>query len=370
MVRAGQFAVPLGERSPAGGGLWQWRPGSVIPEFEDDDKDPCNPECPEWPECLQDSESNEWCTDWYNEIFNEYVYNPDDYYDPNNNAGPSAGKCACALSGDKRVPSGCFTFENTTTNTDEGVIHSKIFSSKMYVQMNGYFIMGIKRETVMTNEEGCFMFSKKHKGEFRFYAKYKNDDVHVRNNTNPQIAEFPLGDASKPFNNLSFHIQPSSDKNYVGAHVLNSAYEFGVYSAQLGIADMPGEINVSVNNAATDDDGAAPMLNKGGLVEPGLLPCFSGNGWIKVLEFYVYTPSSPGIVVEVALVLLPLPDITFSTDLSVKASLEIQKTCYHEFTHASHYGVVGESYWKPYRSMLFIISVMARLLLANTPVTT
>ncbi|MCB0516960.1 MAG: hypothetical protein KDD49_12915, partial [Bacteroidetes bacterium] len=172
-----------------------------------------------------------------------------------------------------------------------------------------------------------------------------NDDVHVRNNTNPQIAEFPLGDASKPFNNLSFHIQPSSDKNYAGAHVLNSAYEFGVYSAQLGIADMPGGLNVSVNKSGTTA-GSAAMLNKGGWVETSLWNCTLESNWgtaFIILGFDIT------LALEEGLIFYPLPDITFPPNFFSHTSAVIQQLIYHEFAHAQHYGVVGEPYWRKYR---------------------
>jgi hypothetical protein len=328
---------------------------------------PCPPGSPNWPACLdlfppvdppnpndpggsepqfcQCTEYSQFYTYTWNVNLPEWAedcsyyeeYGTDYYVTCNHYAPPPPppvvlNECGCPLPSNPRFPAGCIEVDEDGANEPVQQV--------MVVLKDTWFTSDI----VFTNNDGCWQHNESYSGNVWMTVKFKNNNCKIRAMRNGRIWEaVAVADdyvdmfSAPPYNNIYVHYANDVSDNesrarryWACAHTINGDNEYRTRAATDGIPIPRTGLNYFLN-AANNNLGGAPMLQNN----------FYGS-WPQLLIAF-YTP-------VVSIYTSPLyPDITLNYALGRGAN-RFKATEFHELGHASHYSLVGESFWLPYRN--------------------
>jgi hypothetical protein len=241
-------------------------------------------------------------------------------------------ECGCPIPSNPRFPAGCI-------EVDEGGANGPV-QQVMVVLKDTWFTSDI----VFTNNEGCWQHNESYSGYVWMTVKFKNNNCKIRAMRRDRILE-AVGVAddyvdrfdAPPYNNIYVHYandlsdnQSLTRRYWACAHTINGDNEYRMGATGDGIPLPRTGLNYFLN-AANNSVGGAPMLQNN----------FYGS-WPQILAAL--------LVPVVPILSSPLyPDITNNYDQDDNAE-SYKRTQFHELGHASHYTLVGESFWFPYRN--------------------
>jgi hypothetical protein len=262
------------------------------------------------------------------------------------------GECGCPIPDHKRKPSGCVQVFDNMLNQWEGVINVKVQTSKTHA------LGAIFHRQAETNGSGCWMINHKYHGKIHVWVKWANSTCDVKTmdgNVDLWGYSFPrrayIGHFWGPnYNDIPIKFDFTNDigswnfRNWVASTVNNSVFEFGGFVSGQSISRTPpGNLKILITPWGEGNVGAAPMLDKMGIVQQFIL--FSTANSIFAGLFgvvgQVLLPPAVQLWLEVV-----APDISLNLNNEGQVnSDDIRELFYHELAHAQHFSQVGSNYW-------------------------
>jgi hypothetical protein len=231
--------------------------------------------------------------------------------------GPGGGHlnaCNCPIPSDPEIPAGCI--QVVTDSAPEGVNTIQVLVADNW----GQFLFPHK---TWTDANGCWRVNARMNRNVWVWTKFLNSHSFERAaRTEGAIWEFLLpikdyiGKYGEPHNNIyTLYRDGTSIKEYIlwgAATAINQVQVFNGLASAQGINILPSILDVWITPLTTS--GATLMMNQAGNI-----------GGISGIP-------NPAI----------FPDIS----LGIRSSRSRQNSlAYHEFAHASHYTLVGPSWW-------------------------
>jgi hypothetical protein len=209
-----------------------------------------------------------------------------------------------------------------------------------------------------TNGSGCWMINHKYHGKIHVWVKWANSTCDVKTmdgNVDLWGYSFPrrayIGHFWGPnYNDIPIKFDFTNDigswnfRNWVASTVNNSVFEFGGFVSGQSISRTPpGNLKILITPWGEGNVGAAPMLDKMGIVQQFIL--FSTANSIFAGLFgvvgQVLLPPAVQLWLEVV-----APDISLNLNNEGQVnSDDIRELFYHELAHAQHFSQVGSNYW-------------------------
>jgi hypothetical protein len=287
----------------------------------DDELRVCSDGDPNWPDCQCDMLIG--TPDWQ------------DCIDQVNNTG--GGSPTCTTFSDQRKPAGRIQVQDTQLGL-EGLKNVKV------TWWDGWFTV----KKTQTDDDGCWSLNKREKGKAYMWVKFKNEKATVRTirlNKFHQylyaVQDYVGVIGAPPYNNIEVnyydHVNvDSQEKRYwVSATAINAIDDYYDYASQDGFLAPPEDLNILLHTFGGADIGSAPMLQQS--VNNSIL-----YDYFKVSALALF----PWGTLKAALLEVfeqTAPDITYT--YGGLPSDIMKETLYHEFAHASHFRLVGGSYW-------------------------
>ncbi|HFD31912.1 MAG TPA: hypothetical protein ENJ28_04255 [Gammaproteobacteria bacterium] len=243
---------------------------------------------------------------------------------------PPTNACGCPIPANPRNPAGCVRVFD-----DAAFIGVEIAMVKV---KDTWFSSDI----TYTDANGCWRVNENYSGKVWMWVKFKNQNVKARD-VGFWLSLFAVRDyvgkfTSPPYNNILVSYSNSSSNNsskarkyWAAAHTLNTVNQYRNAAAASGVPLPPTGLNWT--NAAGGGGAATPML-KGQLF----------SSWPSFLAVFLFP-----VDIIYFLSLPHLPDIV-NQYASGETTSNFTDAGFHELGHASHYGLVGESYWFSYRN--------------------
>jgi len=241
---------------------------------------------------------------------------------------PSLNACGCTIPSNKRNPAGC-----VRVDFDGTMVAVQIASIKV---KDTWFTSDVTD----TDVNGCWRVNESYSGRVWMWVRFKNGNVKARDRRYwlgiRAVRDYVGKFTSPPYNNISVAYGNSLSDNtskarmyWAAAHTLNTVNDYRTSAAADGVP-LP-RTGLNWNNRHGDGAASAAML-QGNVFNswPSFFAAF-----LLPLPYYVSVPM--------------LPDITNQYDEG-ESAFNFTGSAYHELGHASHHGLVGESYWVPYRN--------------------
>lgn len=219
----------------------------------------------------------------------------------------------------KTVPSGRITI------VDEHFSGGKPFGvAGVYVSCNSF----VKFDHAYTDRDGYYKMNKTYSADLRYRLVFKNEKGFSLgfNMILVPASVSTLGNSSPEGVNMTV-TKDSEAKLFRRCVVNNAAYDYisRCEEQDLGIALPPSDLRIWIFNSL--EASSAVMLHHGSLIRSDLVASYLGE-YMPLLELF-------------------LPDITLGTKGRTDYRSIYSNTC-HELAHASHFSVVGTSYWNNY----------------------
>jgi len=244
----------------------------------------------------------------------------------------------CSLNGDTKKPSGKFSVFDTQDNDYKGAYGIEVHF------WNGWFNF----ENVHTNQYGCFRESDSFNNKMYMWVKFRNYQCSIRASENnqstwqfaaPYVTYIEIFD-NQDINNINCEIDfwsSQGSRNHViyGAATVNNALrEFRLHASYDGISLPPNRLNIYLNKDETS--GAALMASQNIFTATNLA--------ILTTSPLVGIPlGTPIVAYGVIMAKQVVPDLIIG--ISQPTSDKLKFLAFHEIAHASHYQLVGSSYW-------------------------
>jgi hypothetical protein len=276
-------------------------------------------------------DEGESCVDFEEEYSTSHWIDCSGPFDPP--ASPTVyNECGCPIPKNRRVPAGCIKVDGS--DGYEPVVN-------VLVKIKNYLFSSA---VLFTNSSGCWKHNKEYHGRMWTRVKFMNSDAKVRAFREKYVwnALLILRDPGKEygpyFNDIRTYYQKSEADNqsrsrmyWAAAHSINSDGEYRSLSAADGIPGPGMGLNYLLTHGS--GTGGAPMMQN-----------IAYGSWLSLLKAIglQHTGIPP-------LFRSKYPDI-FITYSSTTSSNRHKTTIFHELGHSSHYQLVGENYWVPYRN--------------------
>ena len=244
---------------------------------------------------------------------------------------PPADACTCSPPEDSKHPAGCVRVDN------DGVM-DPVQNAMVKVKGKFFFI-----KKTYTDENGCWHIDKKYHGnKLKVWVKFKNENVKVGDvgggfiffAVKDYVGEFygpPYNDIEVGYGSSVSNNTSAARRYWAAAHTLNTVNDYRNMAANDGVPLPPSGLNW-LNNAG-NGGAAAPMLQG-----------HYFNSWPSFfIPFQFPLSSLYGLSVP------HLPDV-FNQYYEGESASHFTADGFHELGHASHYTLVGEGYWVPYRN--------------------
>ncbi len=241
---------------------------------------------------------------------------------------PTLNGCGCPIPTNRRHPAGCVQVENDLFN------HEAVQRVQVKVK-DTWFTSDI----AYTDDNGCWYVWDNHYGSVWMWVRFKNKNVKVRSIKHwlalRTVADYVDRFKSPPYNNITVQYGDGVTDNegrarlyWACAHTMNTT---NVYRNSAGADGIPLP-RKGLNYLVRANDGAssAPMLQS--------------TNFNLTFPFF----DAIGIPLPTFLIQSVLPDVINQYGPGERARA-FNGTAHHELGHASHYELVGESYWVPYR---------------------
>lgn len=295
----------------------------IDPATLDDDvvnASPVEPECEEGfrPRLVFDMSTNPPELVW--ECFRIPLEPSDPFQFPQN-------ACGCDIPWNKRNPAGCIRVDRD--GTLDGVRIARV------LMMDHLF----KWRSTETDVAGCWSIDSNFSGRVRMWVTFANADVRVRDlrfylslrSVKDYVGRFN----APPYNNIEVEYGAAVGNNnsnarmhWAAAHTLNTVNRYRTFAGQDGIP-LP-RVGLSWVNFAADFPASAAMLQD------------NQDNWVTFIQVISGLPG------DIAALFNAYPDITNPYEAG-ETAIDYTAIGHHELGHASHYSVVGEPYWIPYR---------------------
>jgi hypothetical protein len=248
--------------------------------------------------------------------------------------GTNYNACGCPVPAGTSFPAGCVRVEN-----DEGANNPWPGVEVAMIRVKDDWFSS---DIVMTNTQGCWHVDRSYSNYVWVWVEFKNNNVKIRgvHGNNVQDAVVIVDDYvdrfnDPPFNNIWVDYNRSvNDNDGIGrkywacAHTLNTINRYRTNAAADGVPLPRQGLNVHIQS--TDGEASTPMLQ-------GTL------NWQNVAILGIF-----GVAGSIYSAVFA-PDITMQYGEGDFA-FAFNATMFHELGHASHYSIVGESYWSDYRN--------------------
>ena len=193
-------------------------------------------------------------------------------------------------------------------------------------------------DIVYTNARGCWAHGEKYSNRISMQVIFENENLKVRNTTywlGIRVTKSPKRMINNPpYNNILTQFDDKEDRReWACSHTLNTDYEYRQAVVIDGVPLPRTRINYLLKPG--DGDASAAMLQNN--------PFNSWLAFLVAMKFPIGTLLTTGLQ----------PDIT--NQYALKENYKSFKdVTVHELGHASHYSLVGESYWIGYRDHIII----------------
>jgi hypothetical protein len=244
--------------------------------------------------------------------------------------------CGCPIPANPKFPAGCIQVDRD--GTDVGV-------QRVMVKLKDNWFSG---DITFTTNAGCWQVNKEYSNYVWMWVQFENSNCEVRavrgnNYTKALVVADDYVDRfnAPPYNNIFVRYSDGSNNNlglarmyWACAHTINSDNEYRIAAGGDGVI-LP---RVGLNYLLLSDRFLAgtPMLQS----HPFSLST-------QLLISY-NLPSGAANIAEINAGTLLSPDIVRGYDLESASAYKMINA--HELGHSSHYQIVGEPYWFPYRS--------------------
>jgi len=257
----------------------------------------------------------------------------------------NVNECGCQIPISPFKPAGCIEVEENGAREGVEIVLVKVRDS------------WFSSEIVYTDNQGCWKVNVDFSGEVGIKIKFKNENVKVRDigvaAGTVLIVDQTAGFESHPYNDhYMFYDEDVVDitsvarRYWVAAHSLNFVNQYRMDASNDDIELPRKDLNWLNNTTELAGGSAAPMLQ--------------WNLYLLWVEYLLFVnPMTTGIqTFTIGL----RPDIWLNSGLrdildpmgnvvQVPVDFDVlQDVAMHELGHASHYEVVGEDYWDPYRT--------------------
>jgi hypothetical protein len=249
---------------------------------------------------------------------------------------PAVNECGCTIPSNIRFPAGCIQVDRDGSNVPVQQVMVKVKDT--------WFTSDI---TFSTNA-GCWKVEKAYSGKMWMFVQFENPNCEVRAvrkwyyHKALVVADDYVGDFWGPtFNNILVRyssgagdVESLARMYWACAHTINSDNEYRISAGGQGVPVPRSGLNYLLKSNTFI--AGTPMLQ-----------AFPFSTSFQLLVAF----DLPNIISGIAAINAgtPLsPDIMRGYDL--EQALNYSRITKHELGHASHHGIVGESYWVPYRT--------------------
>lgn len=246
--------------------------------------------------------------------------------------------CGCPVPSDTKIPAGCVQVQN------------------------GIDIESVKEVTIMTKDKwfgadytktdsrGCWQLNKRYSRNMWTWVKFKNNKVSIRTWEHWAAFRYITNYAGRlrrpPYNNIHRFYREETVNNssktrryWMASNTINSFYDYYDFATNEDVPTMNRQLICWI--VRTDDFNSAPMLR----YQPREL-------WNPMLD--VIFPQNKNLLAGLRLISANLPDMTLTYKIRDRNLDGLRNTAFHEIGHSSHYSLVGESYWRPYRRHIIL----------------
>ncbi len=238
--------------------------------------------------------------------------------------------CNCPSNGNPNIPAGCIVVE-AMTRLDP------VQNLTVRVKDNWFF-----GESTRTDVNGCWEMKDQHSGQIWVKTKFDNQNVEVRDLRYfafIRLIRHNVGSFSGAFNNIEIVYESGDDDNtskkrslWNACTAINTVERYHQMAASDGIP-LPRKLNW--HSKAGQNNASAAMLQGTNF-----------NLTSALMELHGFNISS-------AFPLSLLPDITLNYRVGDDSNI-LTEIGSHELGHATHYMLVGEEYWIPYRIYIVV----------------
>lgn len=240
-------------------------------------------------------------------------------------------ECSCPIPTNPKIPAGCIRVDED--GIDVGV-------RQVMIKLKDTWFGG---DITFTNDQGCWQLNESYAGKVWMWVQFENSNCKVRAMRKwyawqaLAIADDYVGHfENPPYNNIFVFYSNSSDNESLArrywacAHTINSDYDYRIAASNDGIPIPRPQLNYFIKNG----DGAAGA------------PLLQDNPYGSYAQLLIAMGIGPVLPAWTS----PLyPDITNQYNVNERAD-NFKGSQAHELGHVSHYALVGESFWLPYRT--------------------
>jgi hypothetical protein len=249
-------------------------------------------------------------------------------------------KCSCPIPANPNIPAGCIQVDSD--GTDVGV-------QRVMVKLKDSWFSG---DITFTDNQGCWRLNESYSNNVWMWVQFENSNCKVRALRKWYVWQaLAIADdyvdrfKSPPYNDIYVHYSNGANDNeslarryWACAHTMNTDNEYRGNAGGDGIPAPRSKLNYFIKSG--DGAAGAPMLQLN-----------SFGSWPQLLISLRYGPHLPAFT-------SPLyPDVTNQYDEG-EDSDNFKGSQFHELGHASHYALVGENYWFPYRNHIINNSIV------------
>ncbi len=243
---------------------------------------------------------------------------------------PETNDCNCPLPSNPRNPAGC-----VRVDFDSDLVPVQIATIKV---KDDWFTT----DYTETNEMGCWQVNENYSGKMKVWVQFRNNNVKVKD-LDHWGGIFTVDDFAGEYGGGTYNDIPaivygdgigtsslSPRMKWAAAHTLNTVNQYRNRAAAEGVP-LP-RTGLMWWNDRGEGDGSAPMLQNN----------------VFTAAFQLISVFRPGLVIS-SLINALLPDVLNGYSSS-ETAIQFTGTGFHELGHVSHYSLVGELYWLPYRT--------------------
>ena len=260
---------------------------------------------------------------------------------------PNLNECDCPIPNNPRIPAGCVQVDNDGS--------WKQVSQVMVKTRDNWF----SGDITFTNAQGCWNVNKIYSKRWTWvWVEFQNPNAKIRavrgNNFHKALVvadDYVDLFKNQPFNNFLIRYDEGSSNvdglarmYWACAHMINADFEYRASASGMGIPLPRSGMNYLLRSGGFL--AGAPMMQGKPLI--GLVNLSSVNALV-VTNIFLGGTTGPLVPLSVAFSSKLLPDIVRGYTAGGSAN-GFRVVNMHELGHASHYSIVGENYWVPYRT--------------------